>query len=342
MELTGEDYEKLRLIVELVNPQSQPNINHLGELVHNIRILSLNVKSLGYELARQLAAALPPAVETAPRHVGLKTSLSTQADIESDWAAHWCGQLQVPVVFHRKLWELSYILQAFHEYGVLRPGMRGLGFGSGSEPLSSYLASLGVASTVTDLPIDEAEGRGWIETNQHASGLDNAFHAHLVARADFDRLVDFRPVDMTEIPDDLTGYDFCWSVCALEHLGTIDKGLEFIERSLDTIKPGGLAVHTTEFNIENEGQTIDNWPSVLFQQRHIEALAARLRAKGHIVAEFDFDPGRKVLDRFIDLPPWGHDGQSQLDSWLGAPHHLKVAADGFIATCLGIAIRKAS
>jgi 2-polyprenyl-3-methyl-5-hydroxy-6-metoxy-1,4-benzoquinol methylase len=338
--LTGEDYEKLRLIVEMVNPQSQPNLNHLGELVRNIRILSLNVKSLGYELARQLAEALPAPGETMARHVGLKTSLSTQADIESDWAAHWCGQLKVPVLFHRKLWELAYILQAFHENDCFRPGLRGIGFGSGSEPLSSYLASLGVASTVTDLPIEEAAGRGWIETNQHASGLDNAFHPNLVSRGVFDRLVDFRAVDMTAIPQDLVGYDFCWSVCALEHLGTIEKGLEFIERSLDTIKPGGIAVHTTEFNIENDGPTIDNWPSVLFQQRHIEDLAARLRAKGHEVAELNFDPGSKVLDRFIDLPPWSHDGKSRLDSWLADAVHLKVSADGFIATCLGIVVRK--
>lgn len=342
MALTGEDFEKLRLIVDLVNPQSQPNLNHLGELVRNIRILSLNVKSLGYELAGQLAAALPPPGNTTARHVGLQTSLSTQADLESDWTAHWCGELKVPVLFHRKLWELAYILQAFHENDCFRPGLRGLGFGSGSEPLSSYLASRGVASTVTDLPIEEAAGRGWVETQQHASGLESAFHPQLVSRDDFDRLVDFRPVDMTAIPADLVGYDFCWSVCALEHLGTIEKGLEFIERSLDTIKPGGISVHTTEFNIENEGPTIDNWPSVLFQQRHIEELAARLRARGHVVAELNFDPGNKVLDRFIDLPPWQHDGYVGLDSWLQPGHHIKVATDGFIATCLGIVVRKAA
>lgn len=328
--------------MEMVNPQSQPNINHLGEIVRNIRILSLNVKSLGYDLAKELAAALPPPGHTVARHVGLKTSLSTQVDLESDWAAHWCGQLKVPVLFHRKLWELSYMLQALHENGLLRAGARGIGFGSGSEPLSSYLASLGVASTVTDLPIEEAQGRGWIETNQHASGLNNAFHANLVAREDFDRLVDFRAVDMTAIPGDLVGYDFCWSICALEHLGSIANGLEFIERSLDTIKPGGIAIHTTEFNIEKDGPTVDNWPSVLFQQNHIEDMAARLRARGHEVAEIDLDSGDKVLDRFIDLPPWGHDGSSGLGSWLSQPHHLKVAVDGFIATCLGIVIRKAA
>jgi len=338
--LTIEDYEKLRLIMEMVSPDSQPNLNYLGEVVRNIRLLSLNVKNLGYDLARQLAEALPTPADTVARSVGLKTSLSTQADMESDWVAHWCRQLQVPVVFHRKLWELSYILQALHENGMIAPDKKGLGFGSGMEPLSSYLASQGVPSTVTDLPIEEAEGKGWIETSQHASSLDNAFHPTLVDRERFDRLVGFRPVDMNAIPDDLTGYDFCWSVCALEHLGSIEKGLAFIERSLDTIKPGGISVHTTEFNIE-DGPTIDNWPSVLFQRRHFEELAERLAAKGHRMAPFNFDPGDKILDRFIDLPPWSHDAAQQgLDSWLGDPVHLKVGTDGFIATCAGILVTK--
>lgn len=338
--LTPADYEKLRLVMEMVNPQSQPNLNHLGEVVRNIRLLSLNVKNLGYELAGELAAALPQPRDTVARHVGLKTSLATQAAIESDWVAHWCAELKIPVLFHRKLWELAYVLQAFHENGMIQPGKRGVGFGSGSEPLSSYLAAHGVSSTVTDLPIEEAEGRGWVETNQHASSLDSAFHPNLVAREQFDRLVDFRAVDMTAIPDALVDYDFCWSVCALEHLGSIEKGLAFIERALDTIKPGGLAVHTTEFNIE-DGPTIDNWPTVLFQRQHFEALADRLRASGHRVAEFDFDPGSKVLDRFIDLPPWDYDAGPRLDSWLRDARHLKVGVDGFIATCAGIIVTKA-
>jgi len=340
--LSAEDYEKLRLIMEMVTPRSHPNLNHLGEVVRNVRILSLNIKNLGYDLARQMSAALPVPSETAPRHVGLRTSLSTQAAIESDWVAHWCRQLQIPVVFHRKIWELAYVLQAMYENGHIRPGANGLGFGSGSEPMSSYLASQGVRSTVTDLPADEAQAMGWIETNQHASSLDNAFHPHLVTREQFDQHVDFRAVDMNAIPDDLQGYDFCWSICALEHLGTIERGLRFIERSLETVRPGGLAVHTTEFNIEADGPTIDNWPTVLFQRRHFEELARRLEAKGHKVAPFDFDPGNKILDKFVDLPPWHHDSNAAaLTPWLGDSHHLKVAADGFVCTCAGIVITKA-
>jgi hypothetical protein len=80
---------------------------------------------------------------------------------------------------------------------------------------------------------------------------------------------------------------------------------------------------------------------VLFQRRHFEELAARLRAKGHSIAEFDFDPGDKILDRFIDLPPWSHDEGVRLDPWLGETTHLKVGVNGFITTCAGMVITKA-
>jgi hypothetical protein len=147
---------------------------------------------------------------------------------------------------------------------------------------------------------------------------------------------------MNDIPATLFGYDFCWSICALEHLGSIEYGLRFVERSLDTLKPGGIAVHTTEFNVNSEGATIDNWPTVLFQRRHFEQLARLLAAKGHHVAELDFTLGDGPMDRFIDLPPFHHDLAPDMRSLLGDPQHLKVAIDGFAATCFGISVRKAS
>ncbi len=59
-----------------------------------------------------------------------------------------------------------------------------------------------------------------------------------------------------------------------------------------TLKPGGLAVHTTEFNFLDEEHTIDNWPTVLYQRAHFERLAEALRADGHRVAPLDFDKDR--------------------------------------------------
>lgn len=337
---TTEELDKLRLMLSLLTERSQPNINALTEAVRDVPLAHLSIKTFGYDLARSLVAALPIRQDLDARHVGLTCRASLQADLESDWAAYWCGQLQTPLVFHRKLWELAYVLQAVHEHGQLRDGARGLGFGCGVEPLPSYFASHGVSITITDLKPAEAQAAGWAATNQHAASLATAFHPHLVSRERYDDKVELRYVDMNAIPPDLADYDFCWSICALEHLGSIERGLAFIENTLGTLKPGGLSVHTTEFNINAQGPTIDNWPTVLFQRRHLDALAVRLREQGHDVAPLDFALGDRPLDRFIDLPPFHHDLSPELGEWLGAPQHLKVAVDGFAATCFGIIVRK--
>jgi SAM-dependent methyltransferase len=111
--------------------------------------------------------------------------------------------------------------------------------------------------------------------------------------------IEFRHVDMKAIPLEFERkYDFCWSSCALEHLGSIANGLAFIEASLRTLKPGGLAVHTTELNL-GSGATVDNRDTVLYQAKHIEAFAEKLRAQGHEVAQSDFSRGNGFLARLI-------------------------------------------
>ncbi|MEA3050858.1 MAG: hypothetical protein QOG84_2694 [Sphingomonadales bacterium] len=325
-----------RLVLSLVPEGSAASRAELTALADRLGVMELNVKAFGYELARRLTEALPVPPRTEPRHVGLRWKPSTQDDIESAWARHWIAELGTPIIYHRKIWELAYVLQAIWEGGHIAPGARGLGFGCGVEPIASYLASQGVAATVTDQPQERARAAGWVATNQHAGALDQAFHPHLVERAEFDRLVRWEAVDMNAIPPSLRGYDFCWSICAMEHLGSIDKGLAFVERAMEVLRPGGLAVHTTEFDIRPDGPTWDNAGTVLFQRAHLERLASRLRSAGHRVAELDFDIGDKPLDRFIDVPPWTHEMPAELARWMGEPLHLKIAIGGFVMTCFGL------
>lgn len=337
-----DEYLLQSVSASLLNERSQPNATPLMEILRDVRLANLNIKTLGYDLARQLAEALPANRETQAQAIGLLSKPCTQADMEADWVAHWCSQLHIPVVFHRKLWELAYVLQAIYENGYMRPNTRGLGFGCGVEPLPSYLAQVGAQITMTDLPTEEAQAAGWIDTNQHVALAKQAFFPALVSEKEFDERVTLRNVDMNAIPDDLVDYDFCWSICALEHLGSLDKGLAFIENSLRTIRPGGLSVHTTELNINSAGGTVDNWPTVLFQRQHLEQLAAKLREQGHYVAELNFQYGDKPMDRFIDLPPYHHNLSADMAQWLGDPAHLKVGVDGFVCTCFGLIIRKAA
>jgi hypothetical protein len=345
MTLSDQSHElarQLSRLLELLGPDSQPNLNALTLKLRDLNNLALTVKFFGYDLARRLAEDLPQRQQLTPCAANLHSKASTQADLESNWAAYWCAELKAPRVFHRKLWEFAFVLQALWERGMIGPDKCGLGFGCGHEPIPSYLASKGVRLTVTDMAPEDAQSKGWTNTDQHATTIDSLFMRHLVDRGTFDRNVGLRYVDMNAIPADLKDYDFCWSVCALEHLGSIAKGLAFIRHSLATLRPRGVAIHTTEFNFLNEDQTIDNWPTVLFQRRHFAELAEELRQEGHDIGELDFRIGDKPLDKFIDVPPFAHDWpQSVAPEW-GAPAHLKISIDGFASTCFGLIIRKRS
>ncbi|NLS28930.1 hypothetical protein S2M10_39430 [Sphingomonas sp. S2M10] len=330
----------LKRLLALVTADARPNLNALNDIVKEVRILELNVKTLGYALAHRMAVALPPREDGQARLIGLGSKPCTQADIESDWMAHWAAELKTAVIYHRKLWECAYVLQVLFEHGHLVPGARGLGFGCGAEPIPSYLASLGITVTASDDAGDAAAAAGWIASQQHLGSAASPFLPHLVDRERFDRFVTVATVDMNAVPADLQGYDFCWSMCALEHLGSIEAGLRFIERSLETLRPGGTAVHTLELNIDDDGPTVDNWITVLFQRKHLEAFAAKMAAAGHQVMPLSFDFGGQVMDRFIDLPPWLHDLPDAERHRLGPPAHLKLSIDGFVCTSFGIVITK--
>ena len=332
---------QLSQLLELLGPNQQPNLNALTLKLRDLHNLALTVKFFGYDLARRLAEDLPQPQHLEPHSVGLRSKASTQADLESDWAAYWCSELKAPRVFHRKLWEFAFVLQALWERGMICRDKRGLGFGCGHEPIPSYLAKKGGQLTVTDIAPEEAKSKGWLNSGQHATTIDALFMPHLVDRTTFDSNVALRYVDMNAIPNDLTGYDFCWSICALEHLGSIAAGLAFVRNSLTTLRPGGVAIHTTEFNFADEDQTIDNWPTVLFQRRHFTQLAEELRNEGHEIDELDFHVGDKPLDKFIDIPPFAHDWpRSIAQEWGDSPAHLKISIDGFASTCFGLIIRR--
>jgi SAM-dependent methyltransferase len=316
------------------------NSEALKRLTAEFDVVKLNIKQNGYALARRLAENLPVSDETFPQNLTILSKPSTQVDLESQWARYWCQKLKVPVVFHRKLWELTYVSQVLWQCGMLAQGKIGLGFGCGTEPLPSLYASLGSDVTVTDLAAEEQAGTGWISTNQHTHSLDAVYQSHLVDRSVFNSKVSLRYIDMRKIPDDLRDYDFCWSICALEHLGSIAQGLKFIEESLRTLKPGGIAVHTTELNYLSEDDTIDNCSTVLFLRKHFKELAKKLSERGHWVAPLDFDVGQDPMDLFIDLPPYPHDWTPYQAKIWPSSAHMKLSVDGYASTCFAIVVRR--
>lgn len=266
-----------------------------------------------------------PACATSP----LVSAPCTQKQLSSREFVGWRNQLKIHQLrFHRKDWEWAFICQALHERGCIAEGKRGLGFAVGREGLPALFASLGCRIFATDMPSDGAADAGWIRTHQHCAELDALNLRGLCPAEIFRERVAFRPVDMRRLPSDLTGFDFLWSSCSMEHLGDIAAGLRFVRESLKCLVPGGIAVHTTEYNCDSNTDTLDSGPVVLYRRRDIEGLAAELRREGHAM-DVTFGLGEELADKHIQKPPYTHD------------IHLKLQLDRFVATSYALIVRKA-
>jgi 2-polyprenyl-3-methyl-5-hydroxy-6-metoxy-1,4-benzoquinol methylase len=325
-----------------------PSFSSLAKLQLELEVVRNNSKQYGYYLARQQYQEIikTPLIDS-PQKIGLNSSACKQIDLHSDWFRYWCNELHLAPLFHRKLWEYAFILQYLHDQGMLTSGKQGVGFGCGEEPLASYLASHGVDCLVTDLSPTQVSGKGWVETGQYTSTLNAAYHEKLVDRHTFDQHVKHRFVDMNHIPSDLGQFDFAWSICAMEHIGSISQGLDFVKNSLKHVKSGGVVVHTTEFSYLRDDVTIESPDLVLFVKSHFESLFKALREEGHDVGIPNYDVGTMPLDMHIDLPPYSYVTNDhpwmndQLRTYQDEnPAHLKISVAGIPSTCFAIAIKK--
>ncbi len=256
------------------------------------------------------------------------SQLCTARQMEEPDHLRICDALHDPPRYHRKQWENSYIVRCLEVAGVLRPGARGLGFGVGLEVLPAYFISQGCEVLATDMPAASEGAAAWTTTNQHAASLDALFHPHLVTRDAFDERARFAPVDMKAIPPTLLGYDFCWSSCCFEHLGSLRDGFDFVLASLRTLRPGGVAVHTTEFNLSDPRRTLATGPTVAYRESDMSRFAEALRRRGHAI-ELNLNPGDHPLDQFVDRYLFGD------------PTLRFYVADDIVSTSIGLVIRRA-
>jgi hypothetical protein len=319
---TGTDVGAL---TRLVTEAGHPNINDLWRVTKDLEALRLNVKALGYELARTLEAGLQSIPVEHAKRVKLESKPTTQADIEAVWCRSWCAALRERPRYHRRLWECAFVLQALFEGEALLSEAKVLGLGPVDGSVISYLSRNEVRSTVL-------------------SASAPPFRDDLTDAFTFQKNVTVHPIEESlKGLKGLEGFDACWSIGQAGHMGSIRKGMDFMLESMEALKPGGLAVHVFDFNFADDQQTIDDWPSVLFQRGHIEALAEEMRARGHEPRPLDFHVGHQPLDRFIDIPPFDNDRTEAFnglwrDGWQSA--HLKTSMDGFAVTSFGLICRR--
>ncbi len=240
-----------------------------------------------------------------------------------------CELMKHPFVWQRKVWEWVFVVHHLLESGVVKHGSRGLGFGVGTERLPAVFASLGSEILATDAPIKIAEQKGWAETGQHINSLSKIRYTEILNGDLFDSRVSYQECDMTKIPPELAGFDFNWSSCCFEHLGSLEAGMQFVIDSVEkTLRIGGIAVHTTEFNLSSNDDTIERGGSVIYRRSDMEELTRRLNERGHSVKTFKIAPKSHFWDYHVDVPPYTSDP------------HLKLLIGKYISTSGGIVVTR--
>lgn len=259
----------------------------------------------------------------------LTSQLCTASQCMDRRYRQWCREMRSPARLARKQWEFVFALEALSRHGMLVEGKTGLGFGCGGEPLSSIFAKHGCQIVATDLATGEAEEKGWVATNEHASSLAALNSYGICPRKTFASNVRFEFADMNDIPEKYHHeFDFVWSSCAFEHLGSIRNGLDFVINAMSCLKPGGIAVHTTEFNLSSDQDTYEGSNCVIFRKSDIERLQKELAQLGCTLAPLNLNPGTQPVDHHIDLPPYA------------ATPHLKLKLNEFVTTSIGLIITK--
>jgi hypothetical protein len=248
------------------------------------------------------------------------------------WFKEWSRRIHLDGHAHRKAWEWCGIAQALEERDMLRKGRFGCGFAVGKEPLPSLFASMGARITATDaFPSEEADG-AWASTGQYAAALSDIHMPDLIEEDRFLTHVEFRYADMRapeSFPDQQ--YDFLWSSCAFEHLGTLEAGCHFVLSSSDQLlKAGGVAVHTTEFNVSSLDDTLTAGDNVIYRRKDIEDIGASVRRVVCGMLPVNYDLGLDPEDLNYDYLPYGAHGRN----------HIKLLIGDYVATSILIIIQK--
>lgn len=259
------------------------------------------------------------------------------ADFRTDWLRTAAEQLGFESITppHRKVWEFAVIaavmtarlspLRALSaDLGVpfrflcgRRP--RVLGFGVGREPLPAWFVGQGCDVLATDKP--EANTlAGWKATGQHAADHAQLGRLGYVSETEMIERCEYRAIDMVNLlprTDILRGeFDFTYSCGSFEHIGGAHAGLLFFALQMHALRPGGIAVHTTEYEYEYSPADLpplDTPDLSLYRAEDISRLAVSLAAQGDLLLPLDAAQGTEPWDLYIDTPPYSPDAISHLN-----------------------------
>ena len=105
--------------------------------------------------------------------------------------------------------------------------------------------------------------------------------------------------------------------------------MQFVINAVEkTLRVGGVAVHTTEFNLSSDHETVETGITVIYRRRDIDELVQRLRDRGHLVKPFIVAPDNHYWDFHVDVLLYSQEP------------HLKLVLGQYVATSAGIVVQR--
>jgi SAM-dependent methyltransferase len=148
--------------------------------------------------------------------------------------------------FHRKQWEFAMIFHALQALGKLGEDKIGLSMGGGKERIAYALAPHVRQLVITDLYETETT---W--DCARTDDPDEFIRRNKPFPVDDAKLKALR-MDMRELHFPDRTFDFCYSTCAVEHIGGREDFVKHFNEVARVLKDDGVYVFTTEVLLEDE------------------------------------------------------------------------------------------
>jgi SAM-dependent methyltransferase len=233
---------------------------------------------------------------------------------------------------HRKDWEWALGIIAMRRFGKLNEKSTAIGVGAGREAILYYLANKVKHVYATDL----YKVRNWMEAAPSDFPENPKKYAPFPYKED--ALTVLR-MDGTKLEFPSESFDIAFSFSSIEHFGGKNhsgalRSLKEMERVL---KPGGLAVITTEYIIN------DKEHPEFFNRRTIYSDLIDKLERLKLVEPLDLRITTKTLDTVIDYPSAVHWDASSNDDEFKKNHPLVLIRVGnILVTSLMLTLQKRS
>src|SRR5262245_7427336 len=200
------------------------------------------------------------------------------------------GYVPDPARLHRKEWEFAQGVYGLRKLRCLSAAATALGLGAGTEPIIFFLASRLRRVVATDLYAGEFSAH---EADPRMLRDPEAFAPFSYHR---DRL-EVRRMDATVIDYEPESFDLVFSFSSLEHFGTRRAQRACLAAMYRVLRPGGVAVLTTEVILNAWGRHGDYF-------RLGELLDDLIPGTGFRLAggDFVFATDRATFDGLVQLP----------------------------------------